>query len=308
MAALSGLIHLKQKTTENKIKEKLLSDEVVQKNLQEKADFNYFMGANKKENLSFKGAASVLANFMYNPVWNMSILDGAISGTRLVKARKGERGEVLFKEASVISFFYILAGPIQKGLEKLSEKLFKKPINLDYKVLADDEFVKTVKDGSLKNAIKDFKTTNKQGVEVLDYIWENQGNALVETLKKSGVVPTRENPSFFKKLINGKNLKNAAESKIDALKYMDPEEILSQIDIIENFVNKMPVQDIKKHMKTTKALKIASIFGNIAISVLFLGIIQPMLAIKRRELKGGDKENPAIKEAEQKAKIELKLK
>ncbi|MBE7707001.1 MAG: hypothetical protein E7Z91_07165 [Cyanobacteria bacterium SIG30] len=291
MAALGALIHLKQKTTEKSIKQKLISEKIVDDKINVTVNndefFSSFKGNAQKKanNPSFKG----LSNFMYNPVWNMSILDAAISGTRLTKARKGERAEVLFKEASAVSFFYLLATPIQKGLEKISEKLFKIPIDLDYKVLADNEFVDAVKNGSLKNAIKDFKATPKEGVKVLDYVWENENGVLVNMLKKSGVVPTTK------------------KGKISALKFMESGEVVDTIDKMDKFITKSSTETLEKFAKKAKGLKIGSIFANIGIAVAFLGIIQPLLAIKGRKLKGGSNENPAVKQVENKVKQDLNL-
>ena len=288
IAALGGLIHLKQKTTEDKIKHDLKTKNTISDKVQFQANvnktFDTFTSKNKKTQ-TFKGIP--LSNFMYNPKWNMSILDGAISGTRLAKARHGERGEVLFKEGMVVSFLYFLAEPIQNGLEWLSKKLFKTPINLDYKVIADKDFVESVKNGSLKGAIDNFKNVPKKGVEVLDYVWENQDNVLVDALKKQGAVPV------------------AKSGKINALKFMEADEILGAVDKLEEYV-KAGASNIDKFAKKAKGLKIASIFANIAVTAVALGIFVPMLVIKRRDKNGtGNVENPAVQEVEAKIKNQM---
>ena len=67
-------------------------------------------------------------------------MDFTIATTRLKEARKGERREVLLKEAFDISFIYLIAKPIQEAFEALGSKL-KLPIKADPNVI----FTKDIK-------------------------------------------------------------------------------------------------------------------------------------------------------------------
>ena len=60
-----------------------------------------------------------------------------LSAQRMEQARKGELSEVFLKEALTIAFYYPLATPIQKGMEGAFNKMFKKPVNLDYRIISD---------------------------------------------------------------------------------------------------------------------------------------------------------------------------
>jgi hypothetical protein len=301
MAALGALIHFKQKTTEEEIKKKIINE---QKNPN-------FGASTKPENnsqkQSFKGAGSFLAGFMYNPVMNMSILDAGITTKRVTQGRKGERGEILFKEASSIAFYYILAKPIQTLLEKASQKIFKRPISLDFKLLASDEFKNSIKDGSLQKGIDAFTSAAKDDKATLDFVWDNADNTVVKMLKQSGEVPT------VKKTV-GKILgfipKKEATQEIDALKFMDAKSIKGVVENLQTTLKSTKIDNLDKYLKQTRMLKTGSIFVNILIAAGFLGIVQPLLAIKSREVRNGngDVTNPAIKEVEKKIKHDLQYK
>ncbi len=297
MAALGLLINFKQKTTEDEIKKRIIEQ-------QKTAD----SGTQIKAPIpSFKGAGMFLEGFMYNPVMNMSILDAGITAKRVTQGRKGEKGEVLFKEFSAIAFYYVLAKPIQKLLEKISEKAFKKPIGLDFKLLASDEFKASIKDGSLQKGIDAFKASAQNDKAVLDFVWDNADNKVVQMLKKSGDVPT------IKKTV-GKILgfipKKEATEEIDALKFMDSKAIKGVVENLQTTLKSVKIDNLDKYLKQTRVLKAGSIFANIVIAAAFMGVIQPLLAIKRRQIKNGngDKTNPAIKEVENKIKHDLQYK
>ncbi len=196
---------------------------------------------------------------------------------------------------------------MQTLLEKASEKLFKKPISLDFKVLASDEFKAAIKDGSLQKGIDAFKASTPDDKAVLDFVWDNADNAAVKMLKKSGDVPT------IKKIV-GKILgfipKKEATEEINALKFMDAKGIKGAVENLQTTLKSAKIDNLDKYLKQTRALKAGSIFVNILIAAAFLGVIQPLLAIKSRQVKNGngDKTNPAIREVENKIKHDLQYK
>ncbi len=108
-----------EKAVEKQVKEKLAKEASLKNELKENSVYQTF-GKNKEnssKNPSFKGLANIGTFFMTNPVANTTIVDGVITGTRLVQARKGERFEVGLKEACQLLFIYGLAKPMQDGME-----------------------------------------------------------------------------------------------------------------------------------------------------------------------------------------------
>ena len=74
---------------------------------------------------SFTGSVQ---DFMYNPVKNLMILDGAITTERLAHSRN--RQDLMgytIKEGTFWAFMYFASKPIQKFLEKTADKNTKKP-------------------------------------------------------------------------------------------------------------------------------------------------------------------------------------
>ena len=102
-AGLTAVIKYKHKTTTERIEKELKNKNKAtsDSNLLMNSVKNNptYLGFTKNKNASkqpsFTGG---LAEFLYNPIKNTSLLDGVITTTRLAEARPGERGEVLFKE------------------------------------------------------------------------------------------------------------------------------------------------------------------------------------------------------------------
>lgn len=284
LAGLSGLIIYKQKTTqkelEEKYKKKMELKNAVNKELKNNNTFGAF--APKSSETSFKGSVSkALSGFMYNPVMNMSILDAGITATRLAQGREGERFEIGFKEGFQILFIYCLALPIQKGLEKISEKVFKKPIETEYQLLSSEKLPELLKSKDLPDAIKTMAAKN--GDEVLDYIYNND-NALTKMLKISGDIPTLK----------------GSDGVIDSLAHIEPNKVKQASQNISKLLESVKSQaDLDKFLKQTKNIKGAAVIANILIGAAAIGILQPMMNIVLRKKKqGGETINPAIKKLE----------
>ena len=288
LAALAGLIVYKQKTTqkemEQKIKKKMELLNAVNKDLAKNQAFGAFSGSAKTDDLSFKGSSltGVISDFMYNPLKNMSILDGGITTTRLAFARKGERFEVGFKELFQIALIYFLAEPIQKGLENIVGKFFKTPIHNEYQLLSDKNLKELLNTQGLKNSIDEL-CAFKNSDEVLNYIFKNEDNALVKMLKISGTLPTLKDKNTINTLafINTDDIQNAAKN-IDEL-------------LCASLKSKSP----QKLLSRAKNLKGVSVVANILIGAMAIGIIQPMAnIILRKKRNNGESTNPAIKNME----------
>ena len=303
--ALRKITDLKQKTTQKKLEEKILNDkqttEVISTNIQtdlkKQDNFTDFkknhadhnsqhssqLNTKQGENPSFKGVASVMQNFVFNPVMNNSILDFGLSAQRLEQARKGELSEVFLKEALTIAFYYPLATPIQKGMENAFNKLFKKPVNLDYRIISDKNFKENIKNGTLAESIKKFTALDDK--QLTKTLFDSQDDAVVDLLKKTGALKT------YKKT-----------NELSALQKFDFKEIRGILDDIGDFVKKADLapEGLDKFISSAKKCKCGSIFASLAITVGVIGILQPLSVFALRKLKGGSNKNPAIVELEQK--------
>ena len=284
LAALSALIVFKQKTTQKQIEEKYrnkikLRRSIANNQIENKV-FNNFLG--KPKDVSFgNGLTSKMAEYMFNPLKNMQILDGGIAATRLAQGRKGERFEIGFKEGFQIIFMYFLAKPIQVGLEKVSEKLFKTPIKAEFQLLSNENFPQLLNSSGLKESIEAFLSKNDK--EALEYIFNND-NALVKMLKISGEIPT------IKK----------GNGVIDSLAYIELDDVRKGakniLQLLEASVSKSNKDQFLRKVKNFKAVAVVL---NILIGAAAIGVLQPMLNIVLRKKKNnGESANPAIKNLE----------
>ncbi len=303
-AALFGIITLKQKNTEKQIekqvREKINKDNHLKNAIKKTDVYQTFKGTKENNNTSFKGLESIGTFFMTNPIANTTLVDGVITGTRLVEAREGERFEVGLKEFCQLLFIYGLAQPLQKSMEFIGKNVFKKPIDLDYSVL-DSSVIKDAinaeqtKKGSsvlLKQA-KEIVNINgnnqaQNAKDVVNYIFDHHNEPISDVLKRTGDVGTYKTKEGIEQLsllssINANKVKNTAQKTIN---------------LIENAVDK---DDVTKYLKTTKFLKGAAIVLNIGISALLMGYLQPQLNLYlRKKFHNGDNTNPAIKNLTQK--------
>ena len=278
--ALTKIIKYKQKTTQRRIEKEIgikqqddkKTRAIVDKSVKKSNVYNIFTG-NSDKKLSFKGGLDL---FMYNNIANTSILDGVITATRLKEARKGEKKEVALKEAFQIFFIYAIAKPTQLFFEKIGRRI-NMPIEMDPKVLFSKNVKQEVRNAS--ELIKNEGLDNLSQKELLTKIYqtakENIDNPLLDILNKNGNVSiTDKNGSKafdYLKTINEKDLKKAIGNILSLNEHID------------------------SNLKGIKAYKIFSIFANIAIGALAMGVLQPMVNIGMRKLlNNGDNRNPAI--------------
>ena len=166
-------------------------------------------------------------------------------------------------------------------MEKISEKVFKKPIETEYQLLSSEKLPELLKSKDLPDAIKTMAAKN--GDEVLDYIYNNN-NALTKMLKISGDIPTLK----------------GSDGVIDSLAHIEPNKVKQASQNISKLLESAKSQaDLDKFLKQTKNIKGAAVIANILIGAAAIGILQPMMNIVLRKKKqGGETINPAIKKLE----------
>lgn len=258
---------------------------------QEKSTFLLPKQASK--NPSFGMRLDAVKDFMFNPVKNMMIVDGGITTERLAEARNPQdfMGYVI-KEGAFWGFMYFAGDAIQHYFERSASKKNKKAINLDIKVLQDDEFKKSMtekvsgsKTTTLKSSIEKFPKF-KGDAEIYEYICKNPNDLVVKMLEKSGIVKKFEKTEK----IDTQHFIDIKEVKKTRLKM---KKLMAQYDAYgEN--------NIDKFMKKVVSLKRGSIIKNISACVGVLGVVVPGIMLAQRLMNKDNKEFQVKKELKEK--------
>ena len=223
------------------------------------AEKRYEMG----ENPSFKGLSSTLANM--STVNKMAITDGGLTIGRVGTARnKYEKMENGFKMSMMMFLNFIAPIWIAKGLDNLSGKLFNTNVNLDPMLLADKQFVKEIKDGSLQIPESNY-------IEYLDKNPDSKISKLCE--KYCGV----------------KYLKNSVR---DPREFVDEKKIGKFLDELRKFSKEAAASgNVDKYAKKALKVKSANILANVGISSFLLAAVLPKVTfILRKKVTGSDAE------------------
>lgn len=291
IGAYFALANAKQKYTETNIAKNLLEEQKLamdygQNNAKEKAKT---IGANKKnDNVSFKGG---FENFMLNPVANMYLLEGSITGSRLAKSRnKQELTGYAIKEGGFLAFMYVVGQQIQNAFEKIVDKKHNKNIALDSRVIEDKTLADAFSSKSIEASLAAFPK-DASDVEIYDFLHKNPENEVVKRAKQSDII------KLYKKT-----------GKIDTRKYID----IKKVKGVNENLSKL-YEQYKASGETTdvffsklKKLKRGSIIANIGTSVFVIGVVIPAIMLGKR-LVNGDTEFEVKNEVRQKLIDEGKL-
>lgn len=215
--------------------------------------------SSSQQNISFKGAASTLANM--STVNKMAITDGGLTVGRVATARnKYEKMEMAFKMLGMMFLNFVAPIWIAKGFDKLSSKLFNTNVNLDPKILNDKEFLNAIENNT-------FKLPKENIIEFLD-----------------------KNPeSKFAKMSGVKYLKNGIR---DPRLFVDEKKIKDFQNEIEKFAKQARESgDVKKFAKKALKVKCGNILANVALSSFLLAVMLPKVTfILRKKVTGSDAE------------------
>jgi len=273
-----GLTRLKQHYTENKIKKNLIKE--YQKELDKKKT-----AGQDSSNPAFKGFGHVVGQFAFNPVKNMWILDGCITGERLMDSRSPQEFVGYgIKEASTLCFMYYAGGKIQELLEKQAVKKYNKSIGLDARVIESGMVKKAFEDGSIEKSLKEFEKVKSKPAQMYEFLHKNPDNLIVKTAKQSDII------ELYKKT-----------DKIDTRKFIDLKDIES-INYKLTELYKQYKEALKngessdKFFEGVKKLKRNSIKMNIGSCILALGIITPAIMVLKRLTDKSGKEFQTKKE------------
>ena len=227
------------------------------KNKQEKQTQN--------KNISFKGLASTMANM--SNVNKMAVTDGGLTVGRVWTARnKYEQMELGFKNAMMMFLNFVFPIYLAKGLDKLSLKLFNTNVNLDPKLMNNNEFLSSIKENSIEMPSKR----------------EN----IIEFLDKN---PNSKFSKLCEEYCGVKYLKNGIR---DPREFVDTKKIEEFIKELKKFSTQIKSDgNIEKYSKKAIRIKSANIIANVGISSFLLAVALPeLIFFLRKKVTGSDAE------------------
>lgn len=272
-------------------------------------------GSKAKKSQSFGS----LQSFMFDPVKNMLIIDAGITTERLSNSRtKGEFGEYAVKEGSFLFFMYAAGKLLQDAIEKISEKLFKTPIDLDAKFLASDELKDALTNKTAQKDLAAFKKVVNTSVEKPKTIWgkiakaigmdkdvqtadskvineffkNNPDNIVTKLMVKSGILKTvKQTDKATGKVIE----------LVDTSKYVSEKAVKNTVNSFDNLLSAFKNSDksVKEFLAKTKGLKVGSVIVNIGVCCFIMGYTLPKMIIEyRKKTQQGNKDFHVAKEYE----------
>lgn len=286
IASYAGLTKYRHYKTRKDAEKEILAEMTAEKNDNDKFSYtaptsSAFNNVKQNKKPSFTGS---IQDFMYNPVKNLMILDGAITAERLAESRnKQELLGYTIKEGSVWLFMYFASKPIQKFLEQAAEKNKKTPasIDLDARVIESEELKEAFENGKLSESSQKVLSLKTQE-ELLDFAHNNPNDFVVQMAKKSDILPT---------------LKQATQADdIDYRQFIDLDEfkgVAEKLTKLQNKFEEFKQADVKEKtldafLDNVKKLKRKSILKNMGACIGALGILAPALMIAFRKF---DKDN-----------------
>ncbi len=215
----------------------------------------------KAKNLSFKGnLISSMAEM--STVQKMAATDGGYAVGRVLTERNRNAAiDVGFKMAGMMFLNFVFPNMLAKFLDTTTGKLINTNLKLDIKMLADEEFINSIKNNALN--LPRVKTEK----ELLDFVDKNPKNLFVQYANK------------YKKI---KLLENGVR---DPRSYVDLKGLKEFRDNIAEISEKaLKSNDVTKFMQKAKRLKGANILANVGISSFLLAYALPKTQFAFRKL------------------------
>lgn len=227
--------------------------------------------AESKKEISFTGSfTSQIANL--RTVDKMAISDGGLTVGRVTTSRnKDEAWANAFRMIGSMILNFVTPIYIAKGLDKLANKLFNINVNLDPKILADNEFINTI-----KNSKVELPKSNTEK-DLIDFI-DNKPQALFSRFsQKTGKV------SYLK------------SGYRDPRKFVDIKDLGKFRNEFENFIAKAKQsKNIENFARKAKFVKSANILANVGFSSFLLAGVLPAATYKFIKLTTGSYSDPGL--------------
>lgn len=218
-----------------------------------------------QENISFKGLGSTMANM--SNVNKMAVTDGGLTIGRVWTGRnRYEQMELGFKNGMMMFLNFVFPIYLAKGLDKLSMKFFNTNVNLDPKLMCNQEFLNSIKDKTI--------------------VMPQKREEIIEFLDKN---PDSKFSKLCEEYCGVKYLKNRVR---DPREFVDTKKIFEFRTEIEKFSNQaLQSGDINKYAKKAIKIKSANIVANVGISSFLLACALPeLIFFLRKKVTGSDAE------------------
>ena len=219
----------------------------------------------KGQNISFSGFSAAKLSTVSTQD-KMMITDGGYTIGRIATARKkNEALDVGFRLSGMMFLNFVAPKWIEKGLNKLTGAA------LDPLMLADGEFLKAAKNGTVK------LPENNKPETLLQFVDNNTDSLFVK---------------FANKLNKVALLKNGVR---DPRAYVDFEKLGKFRDDVEDYLRKAgTAKSFEKYAKKAKILKSVDILANVGISSFLLAYCLPKLTFAFRKLVTGSELEPGL--------------
>ena len=227
--------------------------------------------AESKKEISFTGSfTSQIANL--RTVDKMAISDGGLTVGRVTTSRnKDEAWANAFRMIGSMILNFVTPIYIAKGLDKLANKLFNINVNLDPKILADNEFINTI-----KNSKVELPKSNTEK-DLIDFIDNKPQSLFSRFAQKTGKV------SYLK------------SGYRDPRKFVDIKDLGKFRNEFENFIAKAKQsKNIENFARKAKFVKSANILANVGISSFLLAGVLPAATYKFIKLTTGSYSDPGL--------------
>ena len=227
--------------------------------------------AESKKEISFTGSfTSQIANL--RTVDKMAISDGGLTVGRVTTSRnKDEAWANAFRMIGSMILNFVTPIYIAKGLDKLANKLFNINVNLDPKILVDNEFINTI-----KNSKVELPKSNTEK-DLIDFIDNKPQSLFSRFAQKTGKV------SYLK------------SGYRDPRKFVDIKDLGKFRNEFENFIAKAKQsKNIENFARKAKFVKSANILTNVGISSFLLAGVLPAATYKFIKFTTGSYSDPGL--------------
>lgn len=291
-ASYFGLTKFRHNYTENQIKQEYMAKKAQMQKVEEYEDsqipfsssFSNVHNIKENKNISFTG----LQSFMFDPVRNLMLVDGAITGERFTHARnKQDFMGYTIKEGSFWFFMYYAGQKISKMLEKHAEKKYNKSIDLDARVIECQELKDSFSNGTIKKHLSEFAQADKSDLDIYKFAVQSKNdNLVIQMAKKSDIIELLKDSEF-----------------VDTRKYINLEDLRNCREKLQKLYNQYEKsgENIDDFFKQVRKLKRASVLKNMGACIGALGVIAPAIMLLLRKF-GSDTEYQVKKDIE--AKLE----
>ena len=308
-----GLTKFRHNYRENKIKKEFFAkQEAMRKEQANQAATVH----NNNHQTSFTGG---IQDFMFSPVKNMMLVDGAITGQRLMTSKNPQEFfQYCIKEGFFWFFMYFAGQQVKNYLEKHSVVKHNLPIDMDSRALESKELKNALLNNKITDSIYEFPVSDKPtNAEVYKFVNETPDNLVVQIAKKSGIIKTvKESAGIFSKSKDTGSIDNrkyidtadviSVKNKLKTLYEKSQEFIQKEAEklglTVEQLSEKDRIKMLETYLEKVKKANGKAALKSIGACIGVLGILMPSIIVAWRLL---DKDNQGYRVRED---IENKLK